>query len=89
MQNYFDFYVIMAHSESKRAIKKVPNVTEECITKVVDYKGRWPKPSYKARLAFVDVKGQDVAAKQKVDEIMQTLPKIAGVMYYTNYHAKN
>jgi hypothetical protein len=89
MQNYFDFYVIMAHSESKRAIKKVPNVTEECITKVVDYKGRWPKPSYKARLAFVDVKGQDVAAKQQVDAVMQTLPQIPGVMYHVKYHARD
>lgn len=89
MQDYFDFYTVMAFSESKRAIKKVPNVTEQDITKIVDYKGRFPKPAYKARLAFVNVENTPVMAKQKVDELMASLPEIPGVMYYTNYHARD
>ena len=89
MENYFDFYVITAHSDSKRALKQIPNLHESEIVKTYDYSGRWPKPSYSARLSFIDVMGQPEAAKEMVDAILASLPKINGIQYQTKYHARD
>jgi hypothetical protein len=85
MQNYFDFYVITAHSDSKRAIKKIPNLQESEIFKTYSVAGRWTKPSYSARVAFIDVMGLAEEAKGKVDSVLESLPKIDGVRYHTKY----
>lgn len=89
MQNYFDFYVIMAHSDSKKALKQIPNLHESEIVKTYDYSGRWPKPSYSARLSFIDVMGQPEAAKEMVDAILAALPKINGIQYHAKYVARD
>lgn len=85
MQNYFDFYVITAHSDSKRAIKKIPNLQESEIVTTYSVAGRWTKPTYIARLAFINVMGVAEAARERVDAILASLPKIDGVRYHTKY----
>lgn len=85
MENYFDFYVITAHSDSKRAIKRIPNLQESEIFKTYSVAGRWTKPSYSARVAFIDIMGTSEAAKERVDAILASLPKIDGVRYHTKY----
>lgn len=85
MEDYFDFYVITAHSDSKRAIKRIPNLQESEIFKTYSVAGNWTKPTYIARLAYIDVMGTSEAAKEKVDAVLESLPKIDGVRYHTKY----
>ena len=85
MEDYFDFYAITAHSDSKRDIKRIPNLQESEIVTTYSVAGKWTKPTYIARLAYIDVMGTSEAAREKVDAILASLPKIDGVRYHTKY----
>lgn len=88
--NDFDFYSIEAQSSSKRALKQVGTFRPDAIQTQTIYGGRFPRTLHKVTLGYVDVMeiGHYIASK-KANEILNSFPRVEGVLYSINFQPRD
>jgi hypothetical protein len=86
--NDFDFYSVSAVSNSIKSLMKVGKFERKSIKSNIQWGGKFPKTTHSVNIGYIDVMNIGHSeASLRADELVNSLPKIDGVVYHIKFHA--